>query len=101
MALPRCNRCHRALKDSESISCGLGPTCRRKLYGQKEKSSRNQISKGKCPAAPLKRGDPNTITLDDWMARLNGGEGEDDAQSLQKEKEPTATAVSPLEALLL
>lgn len=90
MALPRCKRCHRVLKDPESIASGLGPSCRRKLYGQKEKPSRKQIVKGKRLASPRKRGDPNTMTLDDWMARLDGGECEDDEEGLQKEKEPTA-----------
>lgn len=93
MALPRCNRCHRVLKDPESIASGLGPACRRILYGKKEKPSHKQ-TKVKHPAAPRKRGDSNTITLDDWMARLEGGECEisvEDDESLQKEKEPTAT----------
>lgn len=88
MALPRCKRCHRALKDPESIASGLGPSCRRILYGKKKSratTSTKSVPSVICP----KMGDPNTITLDDWIARLNGGETTADEESLQKEKEPT------------
>lgn len=30
----RCARCHRALKDPESIEKGMGPVCRRKTVQQ-------------------------------------------------------------------
>lgn len=35
MALPRCKRCHRVLRDPESISVGFGKTCFEKTVGKK------------------------------------------------------------------
>lgn len=88
MALPRCKRCHRALKDPESITSGLGPSCRRILYGKKKSRAVSDIKSSRSAMRP-KQGDPNTITFDDWIARLDGGEITADDESLQKEKEPT------------
>lgn len=91
MALPRCKRCHRALTDPESIASGLGPSCRRILYGEYGKKKSRAVSDIKSSRSAIrpKQGDPNTITLDDWIARLDGGEITADDESLQKEKEPT------------
>lgn len=73
MAHPRCCRCHRRLKDPASIAAGLGPSCRRILSSKKEKPGRKQSIAGPYRMS-RRRGDPDTITLDDWLARLDGGE---------------------------
>ena len=90
MALPRCKRCHRVLKDPESVSSGFGPSCRRKLFGAKKKPRQQKNIKVSSPGRLPKHG-PDTMSLDEWLARLEGGGcGTDNEDALQKEKEPTA-----------
>jgi len=72
MAVPRCARCNRVLKDAASIACGFGPTCFSKITGQtlkKTKSSRQpSVRKSKRPVPASHLSADGTMSLDEWTA---------------------------------
>jgi len=45
MALPRCKRCHRVLKDPESIASGLAPHAEENSMGKKKSRAASRSSK--------------------------------------------------------
>lgn len=55
MSLPRCRRCHRVLKDPESISIGFGKTCFEKTTGKAAHKSMRKPRSGVIVNGATKR----------------------------------------------
>lgn len=71
MAVPRCARCNRVLKDANSIACGFGPTCFAKITGHALKRSKSPrqpaMRKSKRPVPAPHLPADETMSLDEWM----------------------------------
>ena len=115
MSLPRCNRCHRVLKDAASIAVGLGPTCFAKVTGKplprQNEPQAPSSTKGRPITAPRRRhraASDGTISLDEWAKSINEEvpqgryekpeEEQDGEEPPEYEERAHGKAVSPLES---
>ena len=47
----RCERCHRKLKDPESVKRGLGPICAKKVEAELQEDEKNNVPASNAPGS--------------------------------------------------
>lgn len=60
----RCPKCHRPLKDPESISRGMGAKCHQKMYGKRVRIKRSTVTVQDWEQVGLFEGVDNDIHRD-------------------------------------